>query len=652
MVTLSLEALTVREPTSDMGTKVSVLISVFNPGEFITRCIESLLRQTMTPGDLEVIFVNDGSTDETPALLDRLADEHEHFQVVHQENSGWPGKPRNVGLDAASGDYVMFMDQDDALGVEAMQRMYDAGTRNHADIVIGKVTSNFRPVPHFVWRNNVEKCTIRDHGLIHSLTPHKMFRRDFLVDSGIRFAEGKVRMEDHLFLVRTYLAAQCVSIVADYPCYFYLKRDDGRNSAATRPDPHAYYGYLREILDVIDQTVEAGAFRDRLQRRFYRGEMLGRLHDGRLQRGSAEYRADLFAEVRRIALERFPDSVPDGLETQHRVRAALVREGRLEDLSDFARRIAQVTATATVEHVHWRDAVLHADVQAGLLMPDGSPLQLIRRNGRYVLDPRLVEGLVPDDVADADVAGVTAEVVVYNQESAVEWFVPAQVQAVEPTGADAPATIQVRAHLSIDPLVAAGGSALAPGVWAIVVRVRGCGLLRRSGLRPVDEDAWSRETLPALLGSPAITVAPRFSEARPYAVLDVDESRKAFGKGMNKLLRQEPTVDPDGVLTAVLPAVTWPGTAALPIVVELRADKDSPSVAVVNGLLQPEGTDLVLRAQLPSWSSVTLPRDATRLLVLWRLASSRHAPVPLGHISWPRKRLTKLRNKISLRRVT
>jgi poly(ribitol-phosphate) beta-N-acetylglucosaminyltransferase len=639
----------VREPTRDMGAKVIVLISVFNPGRFIARCIESVLAQTMTPGDLEVIFVNDGSTDDTPALLDRLADEHEHVQVFHQENSGWPGKPRNVGLDAATGDYVMFMDQDDVLGVEAMQRMYDAGARNHADIVIGKVTSDFRSVPHFVWRNNVEKCTIRDHPLIHSLTPHKMFRRDFLVDSGIRFAEGKVRMEDHLFLVRTYLAAQCVSIVADYPCYFYLKRDDGRNSAATPPEPRAYYGYLREILDIIDRTVEAGAFRDKLQRRFYRGEMLGRLHYGRLQTGPPEYRADLFAEVRRLVLERFPDTMPAGLEAQHRVRATLVREGRLDDLRDFVRRIEEVTATATVDHVQWRDGVLHADVEAGLLMPDGSPLQLIRRNGRYVLDPRLVEGLVPDDVADADAAGVTAEVVVYNSDSAVEWFVPAHVQAVTAAQPDAPATIQVRAHLSINPLTAAGGSALAPGVWALVVRVRGCGLVRRSRPRPVAEDAWSRETLPALLGSPAITVAPRFNKAQRFTVLDVDEGRKAFGTGMNQLLRQEPTLDPEGVLTAVLPAVSWPGTAALPIVVELRADNDSPSVAVVNGLLQPEGTDVVLRAQLPPSLFGASPRDLPRLLVLWRLASSSHAPVPLGHIHGPQKRFTKLRNKIRRR---
>ena len=108
-----------------METKVTVVVPVYNPGEDIRRGVDSLLSQTMPGGELEVVFVDDGSTDETPALLDRLADEHAHIRVIHQQNSGWPGQPRNVGMDAAAGTYVMFMDSDDALGVEAMQRMYD-----------------------------------------------------------------------------------------------------------------------------------------------------------------------------------------------------------------------------------------------------------------------------------------------------------------------------------------------------------------------------------------------------------------------------------------------------------------------------------------------------------------------------------------------
>src|SRR5689334_10457525 len=90
--------------------KVSVVVPAYNPGPHIEKLVSSLLRQSLPAEEFEVVIVDDGSTDETPARLDELAAAHPHFQVLHIENSGWPSRPRNLGIERARGEYVFFAD--------------------------------------------------------------------------------------------------------------------------------------------------------------------------------------------------------------------------------------------------------------------------------------------------------------------------------------------------------------------------------------------------------------------------------------------------------------------------------------------------------------------------------------------------------------
>ena len=168
--------------------RVSVIVPVFNPGPDIEDCVASLNAQSLARTDYEVIYVDDGSTDGTGERLDALAAEHEHVRVEHIENSGWSGRPRNVGLGMARGEYVYFADNDDWLGPEALERMVAMAEEDAADIVIGKVVGhNGRYVPPGLFRRNLHAVSMRDAPLISLLSPHKLFRRAFVEEHGLRF---------------------------------------------------------------------------------------------------------------------------------------------------------------------------------------------------------------------------------------------------------------------------------------------------------------------------------------------------------------------------------------------------------------------------------------------------------------------------------
>src|SRR4051812_3421389 len=209
--------------------KVSVVVPVYNPGRYLHRCAESLLGQTLPADEYEVLFVDDGSTDDSPRYLDHLAAQHPQVRVIHQENSGWPGKPRNVGLAAATGTYVFFCDADDWLAPDALADLYQFAVSHSSDVVLPKMAGARRTVPHHVFTRTVGSTSLADGPLMESLTPHKLFRRSFLGDHGILFPEGRRRLEDHYFVVTAYLLADVVSIYADHTCYTHIRREDEGN---------------------------------------------------------------------------------------------------------------------------------------------------------------------------------------------------------------------------------------------------------------------------------------------------------------------------------------------------------------------------------------------------------------------------------------
>lgn len=365
-----------------------MVVPVYNPGSAIDELIASLLRQTMPAGEWEALFVDDGSTDGSAARLDALAAEHPGcVRVEHIPNSGWPSRPRNIGIGMARGEYVQFADHDDWLGDEALQRLYAYAKENGADVVVGKMAGRGRSVPRELFRRNRPDARLEKDPLIDSLTPHKMFRRRFLLDEGLLFPEGKRRLEDHVFVTAAYFAATRISVLSDYVCYIHVALTDSSNAGFRRFDPAGYFGNLREALDIVDAHTRPGAFRDRLHRRWLRVEMLGRLTAPRHLAAPEDWRRSFFHEVRAVVLERFAPGVAAGLAAPQRALVALVEADRFDAVRDLALWESGVRAKATARAT----GAAEITVEGELTAPGGAPLTFRTVDGKDVLVPPVAD---------------------------------------------------------------------------------------------------------------------------------------------------------------------------------------------------------------------------------------------------------------------
>ncbi|NJP48765.1 glycosyltransferase family 2 protein [Streptomyces sp. SBST2-5] len=581
-----------------MPVKVSVIVPVYNPGIYIEDCIASLQRQSLPPDEYEAIFVDDGSTDDTPARLDRLAAGDPRMRVIHQENSGWSGKPRNVGIEAARGEFVMFVDNDDYLGDEALERMYDYGVANGADVVVGKMAGKGRGVPVELFRRNHPRATVENAPLIDSLTPHKMFRREFLDRIGLRFPEGRRRLEDHVFVTEAYLRAKNVSVLSDYVCYYHIRRDDASNAGFQRFDPVGYFKNLREALDVVERYTEPGPLRDRLFRRWLRVEMVERLRAKRLLALPDDYRRELFAEIHKVVVERFGPGVAAGLQPTQQVVAALTAADRYEDVVAFAEWEAGVAPEAVPTGVEWRDGSLRVGFTAQFTTPAG-PLTFPREASRTPLTdaPKTVEDAVRWVAAEtaARFGQATADLLLRERSSAAQYFQPVEfTRETVPADDGEQVRLVLRATANVDPAALPG-----KGVWDAVVRVKLGGWTKECRFGPAPRATRPEPYAAAIAGR---GVLPYWTE--PHGNLALDNDVKAKRTGLDRVGRGDVSVDGTR-MTARLPLHAADGTKVRLRLVSSRRTLQAD--ATLTG--EPDGPGSRLRADLPA----ALPRGVWRV---------------------------------------
>ncbi|MGW5635700.1 glycosyltransferase family 2 protein [Streptomyces sp. NPDC003832] len=315
---------------------VSVVIGAYEAMPYLVACLESVESQTIDPARIEVIAVDDGSTDGTGEYLEEFAARAPMpVTVIRQENSGGPSGPRNMGLGKAAGRYVFFLDADDRLGTEALERMVAAADRNGTDVVLGRVEGVNRNPPKSMWDRTLDRTDVYSSNIKFTLSAQKLFRRELLTRHGMRFDESLWTGEDALFTLEAYLRADGVSVIADYTCYYLVGREDGKH--VTKSGGYARrFDSARALMGLITEMVPPGPRRDVLMVRPFVVTLLPQFGP-KLLKDSEKVRRHKYELAAPLLAAHWNEGVAQRLRVEERLRMHLLAAGQYERLLEVVR---------------------------------------------------------------------------------------------------------------------------------------------------------------------------------------------------------------------------------------------------------------------------------------------------------------------------
>ncbi|MFE0255982.1 glycosyltransferase family 2 protein [Streptomyces sp. NPDC059010] len=308
---------------------VTVIIGAYEAMPYLVECLASVEAQTIDPGRIEVIAVDDGSTDGTGECLEEFAARVAMpVTVIRQENSGGPSGPRNVGLGKATGRYVFFLDADDRLGPEALERMVAMGDKNGTDVVLGRVEGVNRTAPKSMWGKTLDRTDVFSSNIKFTLSAQKLFRRELLTRHHMRFDESLWTGEDALFTMEAYLRADGVSVVADYTCYYLVGRDDGKH--VTKSGGYSLrFDSARALMNLIAEHLPAGERRDLLMLRPFLITLLPQFGP-KYAKDSEKVRKHKLELAKPLMDAHWTPSIARRLKVEERLRLHLVAEQRAD----------------------------------------------------------------------------------------------------------------------------------------------------------------------------------------------------------------------------------------------------------------------------------------------------------------------------------
>ena len=455
--------------------KMSVVVPAYNAAKTLERLMRSIDAQTMPKDEFEVVVVDDGSTDGTLELLQTLQRDRPYLVPHRIDPSGWASRPRNVGTDLARGEYVLYMDSDDTLFPDALRRSHEYASEHGADILNPKESQTRQPAWGMSsFRENVPNLVggAGIAGLV-PMTPHKVFRREFLAEHGLRFEEapagGRILWEDVRLVMAAYRHARVVSVLADTPVYHW-RSNAGSISKSYGPHTDEFWAQVEGLLAFIHETFpgeELRPSREAMLVQQYKSRVLGRFATF-ATKAPEDAAATAFAHLRAVQDRLLPLDLDERLGILDQSRALLAREGRLDLLLQLIAFDLATTGSTAATGTEWRDGLLHVSSRTTWTRKGASVLAA--RGDRIVRDlPSAVTAALPDSLVDVTdtLPGLTSAIWVRDTKAVITWAVPSTATTRFVTTRTGGRTIEVRSEAVVDPEHAAFGRPLERHDWEL-----------------------------------------------------------------------------------------------------------------------------------------------------------------------------------------
>lgn len=224
--------------------KVSVIVPVYNVELYIEKCLKSLVKQTLK--EIEIIIVNDGSTDNSDKIISKYAKKYSNIIYIKKENGG-VSEARNLGLQKATGEYIGFLDSDDWIEEDMYEKMYEKAKSENFDMVACDTEAIFPDKKMYI-SSNIKEDNVSNKELMidaYAVIWNKIYKKELI--QGLKFKKNMNFCEDVEFLYMVYSRVKSIGVIKE-PLHNYLQREGSLT--------YVYDKKLYQLIESMDDIIE------------------------------------------------------------------------------------------------------------------------------------------------------------------------------------------------------------------------------------------------------------------------------------------------------------------------------------------------------------------------------------------------------------